>query len=488
MSSTDTAAPTTATATTSRNKTTVSEKDVRPSVNLRMIRHAESKNNEVYRNARYIYRGGTPDFDEAGWWEYVETHRSADPDLSDAGLLQAKLLSAYLAPHLLHQASQPVHIICSPMRRTLLTIRPTIHALTAAGHPVHVAVQAFYYESDGCHTRDEPVQGLTPSEITDLVHQDTETDDQRARCTLEFVGFPDPQRGWYCQATGAETRAQSEERAAKFFLWLCHTLDGEISDASQGATAEGKEAKDIFDAGVRLPGEEDEMDADYFQPRLRRRRTYLLMGHGDFMSLVLKRIMAGYGYAVEHDGIPHRSAMVHHNTGMTELEYFGHGRFLCMHQNATPHLPTQQLQLLSGGGLKDGWSYIVPTDETVLRPVEVNVAFADELDDHVREQSQALRALYLGASSSEDVTLPGNDALTVQEELVDADDSSIQVGIKHFVVQRGHQVVAVATYSDQTGIVTDLAVQPGATGAREALIKAVQEHVRTLPPTVAIQR
>lgn len=38
------------------NKSTVSEGDVKPSIALHLIRHAESGNNEVYRNARYIYR------------------------------------------------------------------------------------------------------------------------------------------------------------------------------------------------------------------------------------------------------------------------------------------------------------------------------------------------------------------------------------------------------------------------------------------------
>ena len=124
----------------------VSESAVRPSISVRMIRHAESNNNQVYRNARYIYRGGTPDFDEAGWWHYVESHRRADPSLSEPGLVQADHLARYLGPHLQRQASQPVHIITSPMRRTLETIRPTIEYLVQqAQHPVHVTVQAFYY-------------------------------------------------------------------------------------------------------------------------------------------------------------------------------------------------------------------------------------------------------------------------------------------------------------------------------------------------------
>lgn len=315
---------------TKKNSTTVSEKDARPSVNLRMIRHAESRNNEVYRNARYIYRGGTPEFDEAGWWHYVETHRRADPTLSEAGLKQAQLLSEYMGPHLHTQASQPVHIITSPMRRTLETIRPTIEylvqkaaAAAAAGATtdnavaqpaVHVYVNAFYYESDGCHTKDKAEEGMNPDEITQLLKEHL-SDVEKVLCKIEFVGFVDPHRGWYCQATGAETRAESEERSAKFYLWLCHTLDDELTHAANGSgggDGGATVADDIFDAGVCIQGEENEVDFDMFAPRLRRRRTYLLIGHGDFMSLLLKRVMGGYGYAVEHDGIPHRSAMVHH--------------------------------------------------------------------------------------------------------------------------------------------------------------------------------
>jgi phosphohistidine phosphatase SixA len=140
------------------------EGDVRPSISLRMIRHAESRNNQVYRNARYIYRGGTSDFDAQGWETYVDTHRSADPGLSDVGVIQADVLADYLVPHLEHQSSHPVRIITSPMRRTLETIRPTLERLqqqqqtaTTRGKPnVHIIVNGFYHESDGCHIKDKP--------------------------------------------------------------------------------------------------------------------------------------------------------------------------------------------------------------------------------------------------------------------------------------------------------------------------------------------
>ena len=316
----DSSSPQTQTKEKKKNTVDVSEADVRPSLSLRLIRHAESNNNQIYRNARYIYRGGTPDFDEAGWWHYVETHRKADPALSDDGRVQAQRLAEYLGPHLQQQASQPLHIITSPMRRTLETLRPLVdYLIQQANHAVKVTVQAFYYESDGCHTKDTPESGMNPAQITALVQEHLTTEEQKAACQIEFVGFPNDHdnnnnnnnsKGWNAHATGAETRAQAETRAAKFYLWLCHYLDDQLADTA---------ADDIFDAGVRIAGEEDEVEFDAFSPRLRRRRTYLLVGHGDFMSLVLKRILAGYGYAVEHEGIPHRSAMVHHNTGMTDL-------------------------------------------------------------------------------------------------------------------------------------------------------------------------
>ena len=180
------------------------------------------------------------------------------------------------------------------------------------------------------------------------------------------------------------------------------------------------------------------------------------------------------------------------DNGLTHIiqEYFGDGRFLFMRQNATPHLDSPAL--LSGGSLKDGWSYIVPTDNVIYQNVEVNVAFADEMSDHVREQTHALRALYLSSNSSEDAAAATSrtstdTSLTVKQEedgkTFESATGTTPARDKHFVVQRGHQVVAVATYSEATGVVTDVAVQPGATGAREALLQAVQEHARKLKRT-----
>ena len=106
---------------------------IRASINIRMIRHAESKNNQVYRDARFLFRGGTPDFDPQGWEDYVSQHRSSDPSLSDIGIRQRDRLAEYLVPHINNQASRNgVDVIVSPMMRTLETIRPTLEQISGA--------------------------------------------------------------------------------------------------------------------------------------------------------------------------------------------------------------------------------------------------------------------------------------------------------------------------------------------------------------------
>lgn len=144
---------------TSEKASAVPEGLVRPSLSIRMIRHAESQNNQVYRDARFLFRGGTPEFDQEGWNQYVDKHRKADPGLSDTGKQQAQHLADFLVPHLQNQASHPVRVICSPMRRTLETIQPTLERLhhnsnEGESSVCQVICNAFYHESEGCHIRD----------------------------------------------------------------------------------------------------------------------------------------------------------------------------------------------------------------------------------------------------------------------------------------------------------------------------------------------
>jgi hypothetical protein len=127
-------------------------------------------------------------------------------------------------------------------------------------------------------------EGLNPSRISDLL-QDVVSDPSN----LEFEGFPDPERGWFINSHRAENRSEAEDRAAKFYVWLCDYLDQQLLVHNDA---------DVFDAGVFEPEEEGECEHDKTGPRKRRRRTALLLGHGDFMSLVLKRIIAGYGHFI----------------------------------------------------------------------------------------------------------------------------------------------------------------------------------------------
>lgn len=294
---------------------------------------------------------------------------------------------------------------------------------------------------------------MKPKEISELLK-----DCVSKPSDIGFVGFPKPDRGWYINGTGAETRAESETRAAKFYLWLCEYLDEQLRSA----------AADIFDAGVAVPGEEHECEHDKVSPRQRRRRTILLVGHGDFMSLVLKRVVAGFGYSVENENVPHRSAFTHFNTGLTELEYFGRGRFLILASNQTPHIhPNEYSKLRSGGSLKDGWSYLVPNDAIFLH-AEVKVAFVDELDDHVREQTEALKSLYLSSNAYQ--TIQSNNKYHVEEETPTTKDV-------HFTVQSGHQVVGCATYNEDSGHLYDVAVRPSiGEDCAQTLIRSVIDH------------
>lgn len=178
------------------------------------------------------------------------------------------------------------------------------------------------------------------------------------------------------------------------------------------------------------------------------------------------------------------SAFVHFNTAITELEYFGHGRFLLMYTNATPHFqPSEYSQLRTGGSLKDGWSFLVPPDAFVL-DAEVSVGFADELENHVKEQTEALKSLYLSGGTNENVTIGASSKLSVEKVNGSKDDDGGGAGHAAvcIVVKRGLQVAGCAWYDETTGRISDLVVRPSAreSNVGEALVEAVRAHARKL--------
>lgn len=431
---------------------------VKPSIRIYMIRHAESKNNEVYRKAHNLFKGGTPEFDHKGWTEYVDQHRSSDPIISSTGELQAQKLMEYLVPHLDNQSSHPIRIITSPMRRTMATILPTLKNLKG---DANIIVNSLYFESEGCHIKEAPLPGMNQNEITEFLSSAT------ASKPPSFVGFDeDPTMGWYSHGTGPETRSQAETRAASFYNWLCDYLDLQLQAHDVD--------EDLFDAGVSLDEEHGEHESDKLSPRSRRRRTAVMIGHGDFMSLVLKRIVAGFGHRIENEGVPHRSAFVHFNTGITELEYFGKGRFLLMSSNSTPHLQNN-FSLLTGGGLKDGWSYLVPRDDIMLYE-EITSKFADEHEKHIQEQVEALQNLYVDDVESGNLLRRRGSGViksTPPQKQNESDSTEML-----FVVKRGLQVAGTISFDEDTKYLSHLAVRPTARNAQveSKLIKAVKEH------------
>ncbi len=191
------------------------EGKVRRSISIRLIRHAESKNNQVYGEARKIFRGGTSDFDLMGWLKFVDDHRSADPGLSDVGRIQATKLSEYLETHLVNQASRPVRFVISPMRRTIETILPTLKALNRNNddavrndsNACEVMINGFYFESEGCHIREMVEPGMNASEINSSLLSPAGVNN------ASFVGFQSGEaKGWYEHGKTPETRPESEER------------------------------------------------------------------------------------------------------------------------------------------------------------------------------------------------------------------------------------------------------------------------------------
>ena len=399
----------------------------RRSISLRLIRHAESRNNQVYRHAMQLFGVGTDRYDGDGWNTYIHANRHADCDLSDpVGFQQAdNLAKAYLEPLLEDRKS--VQVITSPMRRTLATLRPTVERCK---DKLDVLVHAEYFETEGCHTKGVAEEGMCPTAIRQFLGLD--------KRSIEFHGFKlGEDRGWW-QRRGSETRAQAELRCARFYMWICEYLD------------------------AKLAGEVRKEDEN---------PLHVLIGHGDFMNLLLQRMLSSFGHAVETPGLPHRGAMVHWNTGVTEVEYFGAGRWLILCQNGSSHIPSN---LRTGGSLEDGWSYLMPIyfkPEHKQYHVVQTGSTGPDFPPHILEQRQALLSLYLHSA-------PRASASKVCDD-------------RHFAVCHQNQLLAVATTYCETGsdkatssattTLVDVAMRPSAApAAMERFWSKVSEEIRTV--------
>ena len=150
-----------------------------------------------------------------------------------------------------------------------------------------------------------------------------------------------------------------------------------------------------------------------------------------------------------------------------------------MHSNETPHIhPVDDRHLKTGGSLKDGWSYLMPQDNILLYQ-EVTSAFADELDPHVKEQTNALKNLYLKKNSGGGSFLlrKDSDVITSSNDGEKLNDNNTLT----FFIQRGLQVVGCVSYDNEKAMISDLVVRPSAAKddtLQKELIGTVIEHAK----------
>jgi len=173
------------------------------------------------------------------------------------------------------------------------------------------------------------------------------------------------------------------------------------------------------------------------------------------------------------------------------------GRFLVMHTNDTPHL-NHDISLKTGGWLKDGWSYLMPSDENILYE-EVASAFADEHDKHVLEQVHALRKLYLVDSRNGTLLERKGSSVTDTEgdnniNNGNGSEATTKAEMNNsemiFVVKRGSQVTGCITFDENKAELSDLAIRPSVRNGTvgKDLIQAVKDYAIKTSKTELVAR
>ena len=155
-----------------------------------------------------------------------------------------------------------------------------------------------------------------------------------------------------------------------------------------------------------------------------------------------------------------------------------------MHSNGIPHLDGDENKYLkTGGSLKDGWSYLMPQDKILLYE-EVTCAFADEMDGYVKEQTDALKNLYL-SKKGRGSFLMRMDSTNIGGDGGSGGTNNDTAGKNSgnemtFFIQRGLQVVGCVTYDDDTSFMSDLVVRPSAKDGNpeKELVGAVIVHAK----------
>jgi len=303
-----------------------------------------------------------------------------------------------------------------------------------------------------------------------------ETRDLLSPFRVAFEMLPSEEAlGWGSDAREVEHRHEVEFRAAKFYAWLMEFLDSQLSC--------GDEASDARVSGEgRVMEMEGEVSDSIWE---KKRKTVVLVGHGDFTALVMRRIM---GFQLEDSR--HDCAFVHNNTGITELEYFGNGRFLIMNSNQTPHLHSNSA-LRTGGTLKDGWSGFLQREEDVLQ-LKLYVAPDHQVEPDVKEQTEALKHLCISREKC-NIDLdgegrlnlkndnPGFDRVAVLSEMVEVSNCSATDDIL-FVVKQGRHVMGFAWYEQDLGRIEGLFIRR--TSKKEfigiSIVEAIKNYAKKM--------
>eukprot|EP00628_Pelagophyceae_sp_CCMP2097_P040969 CAMPEP_0184260624 /NCGR_PEP_ID=MMETSP0977-20130417/13438_1 /TAXON_ID=483370 /ORGANISM="non described non described, Strain CCMP2097" /LENGTH=276 /DNA_ID=CAMNT_0026566289 /DNA_START=48 /DNA_END=878 /DNA_ORIENTATION=+ len=240
-----------------------------------LVRHGESMNNVHEAISEEDYRA----------------HRTADPDLSPRGYLQAAALGRFVADRdkSAHLGIHPLNELwVSPVRRTLLTMAPAAEALGMAPR-VHLRLfeAGGIYDADANYTEFSALGGLTRNEMA-------------AAHPNYVLPAAVTDKGWYTARSGAkETDDECRDRAKEV------------------ATA-------LKDKAALLEGDE----------------SILLVVHYDFICALLDAFL-------QPGTTGHFARWKHYNTALTVLDVDVGGEVSFISQNAIPHLYDDAL-LISG--------------------------------------------------------------------------------------------------------------------------------------------
>lgn len=267
-------------------------------VHLILVRHAESRNNQLYDAIRSKH--GTQVSETAFLHEEAQS-RHPDAPLSDRGLRQLEYLQSYQwHDYFLKADAFPrCRMFSSPMQRCLLTARAVSSSLRSSmDEPV--AVHPGLFEEGGCyrHRADGTTVGLPGATWREISAQ-----------FPEFVCSETTSRGWY-DRPHIETQAEFDARAAEFVGWIW-SMQQDLLRTGHGAM--------------------------------------VLVTHGNFMSAVISTLLSG---------APHKALYKHCNTGHTHIELFSAGNrhmAVCQSVNKVTHLLNEKSLIGGDHSVDDRW-------------------------------------------------------------------------------------------------------------------------------------